>query len=208
MCLIIFCRSSKPQKKLLEIVNKTNGDGIGIGFYNNKKQLSFKKGKDLSVDDLHELTQTLELPFVIHFRKKTEGEINDRMCHPFPIHDNVPLVTEGRAEKLFFHNGTFKEWQENLLRMALYRDDVEIPPGEWSDSRALAKMIYHSGDHFLNLINNRFLIMHEKDKLIRRYGQWWTFTVDVTQGIDSNNNNYDDGMFFSNDYWKHEDVLK
>jgi len=206
MCVIILCKTGRrPQKSVLETSAKNNPDGIGFAAFVDGG-VYFEKG--IKMERLLELMDEHKGPCAIHFRKTTSGGTNNKLCHPFPIHEDVPLDLKGTVDSVLFHNGTFKEWMEHLRIAALSLDDFTVPPDMWSDSRAIAKFVYHKGDHFLNLLSydntNRFLIMDGRDQTWSRFGGWFKYPYETTTGekvLVDGKDTFDEEIVFSNDYW-------
>lgn len=181
MCVIMCYKDNYPRLKDLKSAEEINGHGAGIGWIEDGK-VKFKKGltsgqvwKCIKENDI-------QLPFVIHFRIKSVGDIVSELTHPFPISTNVNDDLEGITDKLFFHNGTYNKWDDDLLDTCV-RQGLKIPDGELSDSKALAFLCAVYGDNYLKLINtqSRFTILSKNG--IKVYGSGWE---EVSKGLCSN----------------------
>lgn len=171
--------------------------------YKKGKKIAYKKGI-FDVDEFQELIKKLPFPYALHFRTMTKGDKSPELCHPFPITANASLKLEGTADSVLFHNGTFAYWEDYLLYMSTV-GGIQLPDTEsgttdvWSDSRAIALLIHKYGMGFLNLIDNRFLVMDAVRGPVK-LNFWFKYSIEATQG-DKDNKEQDDGMSFSNNYW-------
>jgi hypothetical protein len=183
MCLLITSTVGLPAKEVLEQAAKSNPDGNGLAFaYNGKIQLF----KGLSVDQMEEHFRAIKLPMLIHFRFATIGDKVPELCHPFPVTEKVQTDLRMKdLDMVFAHNGTIRTWKELLLSSL----KGKVPPGShWSDSRAIAYLVWRYGEDVLNIVDpsDRFAVM-KGDGSITRYGNF----VELEKG-----------MFFSNTVWK------
>ncbi len=96
MCVILHrLKGSKVSKEHLLKAKDYNPDGYGIMYVENGKVIH-KKGfiKD---DKLIELVESLgDKEFVLHFRIKTHGKINEKNCHPFHVGKGTFMMHNGQ----------------------------------------------------------------------------------------------------------------
>lgn len=101
MCLIMHREvdQSDVEKEFFEDVWKRNKDGWGIMWLSESKgevQIRHKKG--LVFEDFWSLYRGLEAEnkeMAIHFRMRTDGDINVSMCHPFKVDDGILMMHNG-----------------------------------------------------------------------------------------------------------------
>lgn len=214
MCVILLAESVRPTRHLLETAEKRNKDGIGMAWIEQiptadgtEPTVRFEKG--ITMDRAVALCETVPFPFIVHLRVKTAGSVSAEMCHPFPITEEVGLYTDGHEDAVLFHNGTFIGWDDHLLRMALSSPDFNMPNGEWSDTRAMAKMVHYTrSSGFVNLCKdtkqpNRVCIL-DKYGTVTRYGRWFHYDRQTIEGKVADGQDPKEmrrGLTFSNDYW-------
>jgi predicted glutamine amidotransferase len=157
MCVIIGVSSSaaRPDAETIRMAEKANSHGGSIAWVanvNGRKQVCWKKG--ITADEIINLMPK-EGHFIIHFRIATRGGQSKEMCHPFPITEGCSTALSGSANSVLFHNGTWNQYKEFLLRHAT----VPFPKGSWSDSRAMAFAANKFGVDFLELLDEKIAIM-------------------------------------------------
>jgi len=92
----------------------------------------------IDLKEAQELIAKAPLPFVCHFRIQTVGGKKAGLCHPFPVHDDVTLALKGETEGfVLFHNGHWGQWRSSVME-AVFKGQLKLPKGKWSDSRAMA----------------------------------------------------------------------
>lgn len=97
-------------------VQTTNGDGFGIGWYDELDTPGLYKHTQPAWNDanLHDLCMhTRSTMFIAHVRASTGTAIQHSNCHPFR---HGPL--------LFVHNGAIREYQRLRRRLTLELDDT------------------------------------------------------------------------------------
>lgn len=173
MCVIIIAETQRPTPKFLAAAAKVNPDGAGIAYRHGKdtKAVHYRKGLDTQA--IIDLAETVDLPFVIHFRIQTVGGTNDALCHPFALGGGVS--TKGRTPAALFHNGHWSGWQEHALR-ALTANKEPVGDAPWSDSRAMAFLAGRYGLGALDLIDDRQKIAVLTPTTLIRKGQGWIKT--------------------------------
>lgn len=147
MCVIAVFQSTRPTLAEVEAMWDANPQGGGIAYRDTQTFQRSGSPKEEPVVRWHkglklgEMTtyclETAPLPFVAHFRIPTCCT-DQILTHPFPIDPAVPLAFKGSTRGyVLFHNGHWTSWKSVLMEMGI-RKGNKIPPGRWSDSRALA----------------------------------------------------------------------
>lgn len=138
MCVIINCVNEFPSLATLESAEQMNPHGAGVAWVENGK-VKYKKGIDLDAKKIFEMTKTLPLPAIIHFRIASIGKIIPELCHPFPINENADLTLEGISDSVLFHNGTWSNWKK-AIEDSISKKQIpfSLANQEWSDSRSMA----------------------------------------------------------------------
>jgi hypothetical protein len=100
MCIAILnTKGTTLKKEILRNCWENNGDGAGMLYINNNKQLeTFKEMK--SFENFYKKYQEVRKLYgkrniVLHFRISTHGRVNETNCHPFLVDDNVGFVHNG-----------------------------------------------------------------------------------------------------------------
>lgn len=161
MCVIMLVRedNKRPTREMIQQAWDHNNHGFGMAFRrpspdDGEPEVVWKKGymKSEHLDWIYEQSQELPVPYVFHFRIASIGAQVPQLTHPFPISERVPLTLSGRTKGwVLFHNGTYKDWQDSVLKAAL-ASGVGIPTGIWSDTRALAWLCYVYGNGFMEFL--------------------------------------------------------
>jgi len=129
---------------MLKSGEQTNPDGAGIAWID-RGQVRYRKG--LKLKQIAKLCKKLPLPYIVHFRITSVGKTTPGLCHPFPISPTANTNTSGSAKSVLFHNGTWDQWESNLLEYIL--DTKQIPTGDLSDSRVMAMLASQYGPKYL-----------------------------------------------------------
>lgn len=176
MCVIINVEDGKfPDFKTLQDAESLNSHGGSIAWLYDGK-INYHKG--ITAKKVNSMIQKKLKPSnvktaIIHFRIASVGKVNQRLCHPFPISNNVntKLKVMDSKHDLLFHNGTISNWQDILIE-AIQGNICKIPKGELSDSRIMAYLINTLGYEFLKTVidGNRFSILTKQG--IIKYGKW------------------------------------
>jgi hypothetical protein len=183
MCVIAVYEKKYPTLDELHKMELVNRDGGGLA-WREKKLVCFKKG--LTAKEIYEIIQTKELPIVVHFRAGTSGGVCPELCHPFPVSQEVPLLTKGKAQKVLFHNGIWQNWRKICLDVVTNWKRPFIS-GKCSDTRAMAWLVSIVGESVLNLIHEKVVIF--TPKRITFYGEGWVVR---------------EGVVYSNIYWEND----
>lgn len=187
MCLIALNSKRHLSQEEFTKAWNTNGDGVGFAWFE-ENTIRFKKGF-MSKDEAYAFSETLTLPFCVHFRKASIGETSPLLTHPFIVSPDSPLMLEGDAPKLLMHNGTVSFWKEYMNAAGHYdgaKGNISTPH-IISDTRAIAMVIANENQKFLhNLGTSKFIFMNLDDRKFRYYGDFVEW----------------DGLLLSNTYWK------
>lgn len=183
MCQIFYTPGrAVPSRKLLKEAADANRHGAGVMWYHRGKkgqphQIQWSKGfaKDEDAIDLFlELGDTTR---AIHFRAASVGGVSNELTHPFPVNAEASVALEGSAQRVIMHNGTWHNWKD-LLVGACLRRAIEIPPGPWSDSRAIAFLTHLLGPNLWPILDleSRILVFDAEDlnrkTAPRMFGKW------------------------------------
>lgn len=164
MCVIINCVNEFPSLATLESAEQMNPHGAGIAWVENGK-VKYKKGIDLDAKKIFEITKTISLPAIIHFRIASIGEIIPELCHPFPINENADLSLEGTSDSVLFHNGTWSDWKKAIEdSVAKKHIPFSLANQKWSDSRTMAWLADKFGVDILKRIplGNKISVLSPK----------------------------------------------
>jgi len=185
MCVIILCdkESGFPPLATLESAESLNADGGGIAWVEDNK-VRYEKG--INAKQIFELTKTIPLPAIIHFRIASIGKVNNELCHPFVINEEASTDLSGTCESVLFHNGTWSEWNELCMR-AVVSKGLKFPSGDWSDSRAMAWLADKFGIQILSLIDSSNKIAVLTPQGILKFGRF----VEVEKNLCSNDYHVD-----------------
>jgi len=152
-----------------------NPEGAGFAWRekapNGEEIVHWVKGLDLP--ESIKLFKKLPLPYIAHFRIASSGFAKSAaLCHPFPIQKDVSLATEGKTKGfVMFHNGYWNNWKTGVMD-GLKGTTYKIPPGRWSDTRAMAWMAAHYGVAILNFIDEKAVAFSPKN--IDVFGVGWS----------------------------------
>lgn len=141
MCVIALVtdHDKRPTTEEVKAMWESNPAGGGVAWRAGK---AVKWEKGLELERMQEYNQTLEVPYVLHFRVPSVGGHSKLLTHPFPLELDVPLDLQGETEKgVLFHNGTLSNWE--TLRREWTKPGMEFPGGIWSDSRTMAYLVAH-----------------------------------------------------------------
>jgi hypothetical protein len=192
MCLIALNVDKKMSYGNLKKAWEANSHGAGFIWMNKDKKAQYIKGIE-TLEELYELVQNTELPFVIHLRVASVGGINPFLTQPFEITEKSELRLEGEANRVLVHNGTEQQWKMCLaaagFRLPRDKDGKEEPI---SDSRAIAMILSrHKNNDFLHIASGRFVVIGHSfegdENAFRFFGEF----------------SEEDGIFYSNNNWKY-----
>ena len=175
MCVIINIEDGKfPKFQTLKEAESLNSHGGSIAWLE-KGKLNYEKG--IKAKQINAIIEKRLKPnnvkiAIIHFRIASVGNVNKKLCHPFPISKEVKtdLKIEDSKFDLLFHNGTVSNWEKMLIK-SIQDNPSKIPKGELSDSRVIAFLLKrHGHDIIKDSKMNKFSILTKKG--IVKYGSW------------------------------------
>lgn len=166
MCLLIIAEKEFPSYDILRAAEESNPHGGGIAWIEGSK---VRWKKNIKVDEIIQYEKKGP-PWLIHFRISTIGGPVPELCHPFPISMSATTDLEGEANSVLAHNGHWSEWQKIVLNTIGH--DTPLPPGPWSDTRAMAWLSANYGKGILDLIDEKVAVLNSNYK-IQRYGKGW-----------------------------------
>jgi hypothetical protein len=155
MCVIMVIDGTRPTDEMIEKAWHTNDDGGGVAWRQKNKQgeveVRWIKGIE-TVEEMKKLIAKVPMPAIAHFRIASVGGALRSLTHPFPIEKDVPLNLNGATKGgVLFHNGHWGAWSDKALDAAI-GSNTPIPPGDWSDTRAMAWLTSIYGDGFMEFL--------------------------------------------------------
>lgn len=180
MCVIAIVENDdqRPSEDEIHQMWAANPYGGGIAWRQNN-EVYWKKG--LEEDTMVEENKKLPTPYILHFRIPSVGGDKPALCHPFPITKYATPDMEGHGKhSVLFHNGTWSTWDgQSKLWVGAAAGKIKVPPGPWSDSRAMAFWAYHFGLGILDSgakepwgINERIAVLSPTGE-IQVFGDGW-----------------------------------
>ena len=175
MCVIINIENGKfPKSQTLKDAEMLNSHGGSIAWLEDGK-INYRKG--LKAKKIIKIIEKRLIPngvktAIIHFRIASVGNVNPKLCHPFPISKEVKTDLHVNDSKfdLLFHNGTISNWEKMLIK-SIQDNPAKIPKGELSDSRIIAFLLNrHGNDIIKDSTMNKFSILTHKG--IVKFGSW------------------------------------
>lgn len=187
MCVavIIPAGAQFPSYENLIAMEAANGAGGGIA-YLDQDLVHYKKG--ITAEEMNEIILNITPPALIHFRIPTTGGNDLRLCHPFPISTSAETDLEGFTEMALIHNGTFYQWRNTMIHLAV--NGKEFPDFPWSDTRAMAYITSYYGLPFLEFIEEKVAVL-DKNGRIYRFGKEYEWSTK-------------DGVQYSNMGWENK----
>ena len=170
MCVILIAQENRLTAATISAAIESNPDGNGFAWIS-KGKVHWRKG--ITPDAAISLAKTKPLPHVFHARIATIGEPCDALCHPFAVETRAEqTATSGSSsEGVVFHNGSWGDWQDN----------IDTPTkGLWSDSRAMADMVYVDGVSALDIIPDSQRVVMMTPESVEYRGIGWTTLPDGT----------------------------
>jgi hypothetical protein len=212
MCIALATdKNWKPSLAILRACEAANPHGAGIAWRVGKR---IRWEKNISVEEIYEITKRNQGPFLIHFRIRSVGEILPELCHPFPVGGDASLALSGKAHSVIAHNGTWANWK-SVVERAAKSLKAKLPTGPMSDSRAMAWLVSQVGARAFNgVTGSRFAYFTRNG--IKLFGPWkrlngfwasnlnWRWRLDDTlpkrerKREDSRQRSCD-----TSEYWKH-----
>lgn len=175
MCVAFLAPTKRPTEDMISAGWASNPAGAGIA-WREDGFVRWEKGLDL--EECQRLVKEVPCPMVVHFRIPTVGGKLAELTHPFPIVRNVSNALSGKTKGyVLFHNGHWNPWKERV-QAALPGTNWKIPPGKWSDTRAMAWMAAHYGVNILEFIDEKAVAFGPTEVEIFR-GQDWSLVNEV-----------------------------
>ena len=114
--------------------------------------------------------------------------------HPFLCSAKGTNKTEGKSKTLplVFHNGTWTEWTNHLLKSIQATGD-KIPDGKMSDTRAMSYLIAKHGINYSMFFENQKIAIMTPKEIIR-FGQWYDLK--------------DENTIVSNTFWQNKNETR
>lgn len=181
MCIAILnTKGTTLKKQLLNNCWENNGDGAGILYIDDDKQLQTFKTLD-TFDEFY--TNYIDIKqkygkrrnMLLHFRISTHGTINEENCHPFIVDENVGFIHNGMISNV---PDSIQYSDTNMLNRTLLQ---KLKPGFDQDDDAL--------DFLTSLIGggNKLVFLNKDNE--------WSI---VNEGA----GHWNIGCWFSNDSYK------
>jgi len=205
MCVIICVENGEfPSKETLKSAESLNSHGGAIAWLNKDGTKSYRKG--IKASKMWKLIQRQLAPnhvttAIIHFRIASVGGVKPQLCHPFEITEEVTLNMKAvkTTKELLFHNGTWNEYTDALLGfLKVQKTPVQIPKGDYSDSRIMAYLAFQLGHTELNkLVDgwNKIAILTSEG--IVKYGSGWV----NHKGNSCSNDHFVEDRFSFSGFW-------
>ncbi len=196
MCVLIVCMSHFPDTRTLELCEQQNPQGWGVAWRNKKKDaVNYVKGIE-SVPELEKLIDKLptpadDFPIILHARVASSGSNDLRLNHPFTIGTETNELKGSSKKGVLFHNGTLFDWRREM-KAAIELSGRKVPDGRFTDTRAMAFIADIRGINYLDLLNERIIVLTPKDL----YSFGHTLRHDKTGWYEK------DGLWFSNSLWE------
>lgn len=156
MCVIAYADERRITKEEFENCFKANSDGFGMAWRKDGKVM-YQKGF-MKLEDAWGFysKNKCALRHVLHFRKKSIGELSQELTHPFLVSKKSQIRLSGStSNSVFFQNGTIKEWEDHFISYCIAIG--ETPTGLLSDTRALSMIISRTGRDILSHFPGRFV---------------------------------------------------
>jgi hypothetical protein len=187
VCVILISSKGRPTDEVVEACFKQNSEGAGAAWReldaNGVPQVRWIKGIS-EIKDMQELVRELPIPFITHYRISTVGGGSRLLCHPFIIEPDSPLNLEGTTkEGCLFHNGTWNAWRHQMLE-SVFKANLRVPTGRWSDSRAMSFLAAHHGLGVLELLDEKIAALTPTQ--LQVFGTGWH----VVEGVGHASNNH------------------
>lgn len=201
MCVIFIADKVRPTPSMVERAFNANPDGGGAAW---REDGEVKWKKDLSVEEMVEMSASLPSPYVLHFRIASVGGKRAVLTHPFPVSEEVSLALEGSTKGyVLFHNGHWSDWKKELKDAAL-KTGVKINVGKWSDSRAMAYLAHVYGIGIIELLENEKAVAFSPEDCEIFQGPGWKIVNDVWCSNDfwinrGTSSRFDQGSFHATD---------
>lgn len=178
MCVIAVYENNYPVAEDLINMESMNQHFGGIAWISDGK-IKYRKGINAKEMMIIIKEENIKLPFVVHFRIASIGGITKELNHPFPISENVENDLVGEAEAVLFHNGTWSEYSDYIVKVCITKG-IKAPIGQLSDSRTMAWLAHHYGSNFVkSAIDDQSKVIIFTPNGIEKFGKWHEFKKDL-----------------------------
>jgi predicted glutamine amidotransferase len=172
MCIIIINKSNILPYESFIGNNEINPDGIGIFYAENDKLIVKKFAPNPNLKEVYnyykEIRSETENTMVLHFRKRSKGEISIDGVHPYYINDNLVMA----------HNGTFKDLgNDDISDTKVFANKLkELPSNFLEDEKIFANIKKQAEDNRLVFMDNKgnITIIDEGKKGELYNGDWYS----------------------------------
>jgi len=170
MCVILVCPAGiRPDLETLQACAAANPHGAGVA-WRGKREVRWSK--NLSADETGLLLEQIEGEAIVHFRWASVGGVDPSLCHPFPVTRAASTALVGSANRVLFHNGTWRGYGDALSYVE--REEGRKIGGPISDSRVMALLVNHLNDPtLLRNVDGRFAFMERKQTTLFGYWREW-----------------------------------
>ena len=193
MCIIgykpIGVGLPKDWKNIVKYCFKGNSDGAGMMYRWGKQVYTYKGYMTVepfikAIEGLFEENDMVSVPFAIHFRVKTHGDLSQSMCHPFPLSEdkNDLKSLTSQTDCALMHNGIFSDFKEEdgCSDSAMFAQTLGGFKTRQIELKGMQRMLNASIGY------SRVLIF--TPSTIQKYGDW----------------NEEEKWFFSNNIYKYQ----
>lgn len=162
MCVIAICKTRGMKESEIRGAFAANTHGAGYG-WSDGQRIHYRKGfmnVDKLIESYKDSKMKRKLPHVVHFRNAT-STICKELTHPYIISDDSPNVLEYDGDKsILFHNGVLSAWRATMLDFFMFRANMTVPSGLFSDTRFIAIVMSQLGYNSLELLNaGKFVVL-------------------------------------------------
>ncbi len=185
MCVAVIVDTDKPVPlRHLKAMESANPDGAGLAWVDGEF-IQYRKG--LTAQQIFDMQDMLPRPFFMHFRIATRGAKIPELTHPFPL--GMQAFSDdllGMAPAVLMHNGTWSDFRKHVPE--------GIDADKVSDTQTAA-YVCESNEEVLSEVGWSNAIMKAIGNgrcNITIRGRW-------SEGLGD-----EDGMHYSNTYWKSE----
>lgn len=195
MCVIAVYENNYPEPEDLINMEAMNQHFGGIAWRKDGK-IEYRKGINAKEMTILIKEEKIKLPFIVHFRIASIGEVSKELNHPFPISENVDNALSGNCDEVLFHNGTWSDYTKYLSNTCMMKG-IKAPNGKISDSRIMAWLSYHYGYNFLGAVidDNSKVVIFTPSEIIK-FGKWHEFKKESVS-----NTYFDKPQFSQNDFF-------
>jgi len=145
MCVIYYARTvdKRPTLSELRAGAERNSDGAGYAYYGPGMIPRWKRGQNLSPEEIFDDLRGIKGPVLIHFRTASVGPKCEELTHPFEMKWEQSEEKEGEApEGLLMQNGTWSGWKSALIdAVRIGAGRLKLQAGKaWNDGKTMAAL--------------------------------------------------------------------